>query len=1041
MERIIMSQSLKMNGFGQSDKVTDKQVDALFATVAAKAIELKRFPCALYRLQFNRNFTFLDAKNLAAYLNELGITDIYASPYLKARQDSLHGYDICDHSMLNPAIGSEEEYWEMIKEFKQFGLSQILDIVPNHMGIGEPCNRWWFDVLENGPSSIYSSFFDIDWNPLKEELKNKTLLPILGDQYGRALEKGELQVSFQQEEGVFYLHYYGIILPVNPHTYPHFLTSKSEILQQTLGLESEAVLEYQSIITGLEYLPAEAATDPAKITERNREKEILKRRLATLTIGKPEILEAILQSVREINGIVGDSRSFDRLDKLIEGQVYRLAYWRVAAEEINYRRFFDINDLAAIRVENMEVFEKTHQLVFRLVREQAVSGLRIDHPDGLWDPVGYFWRLQKRYILELCYRELSDELGQSPEPEIWAVYEQSLLERLEDTRVNHPDSPLLSSLYVVIEKILERREILPNGWFVEGTTGYDFCNQVNNLFVDNSNQKAFDELYSKFIGEKVKFADLVYQDKRQIMQVALSSELNMLALKLNRISEQDRCSRDFTLYNLRYALREVLACFPVYRTYIVANTGNVEKRDQAIIETAISRAKKRNPALDVSVFDFIRDILLLNQLGTDSEKAREMQYEFVMKFQQFSGPIMAKGLEDTSFYRYNRLISLNEVGGDPEQFGAKVEQFHRQNHERQRHWSYSLITTSTHDSKRSEDARARINTLSEMPRQWKAAVSRWARLNHRHRALVEGQYAPDRNEEYLLYQTLLGCWPIDTLTDEEYDVFIQRIQNFMLKALKEAKVHSSWINSNQPYDLAVQNFVKRILDRKTPNSFLDDFLAFQPTIAHFGVFNSLSQLLLKLTSPGVPDIYQGNEVWDFSLVDPDNRRPVNYSIRATLLAGLPESTEPVIARQLAEKKEDGRIKLFIIRQTLRFRNSNQTLFEKGAYLSLNIIGNQAEHICAFARTGGSQFSITVVPRLVNRLTGGALVLPLGKDWWKDNWLELPETVSGKRCFNIFTGEHLEISYINEKPALPLEIVLSHFPVALLVKEGNGYANE
>jgi (1->4)-alpha-D-glucan 1-alpha-D-glucosylmutase len=1014
-----------------------------------------RLPSATYRVQFNRSFTFADARHRAAYLDVLGVSDCYASPYLKARAESTHGYDIADHNSLNPAIGGESEYEAFVAELHARGMGQILDIVPNHMGIGESSNSWWMDVLENGPSSRYAPFFDIDWHPLKDELENKVLLPILGQQYGRVLENCELQLRY--DDGAFFLQYWQTDLPINPRTYIEILRVPLERLIETLGPEHEHILEYQSIMTGLDHLPPRTETERAKVVERSREKEILKRRLSTLAASAPEVHAAIDETVRLFNGTGGDPRSFDLLDMLIERQAYRLSYWRVAAEEINYRRFFDVNDLAAIHMEHPEVFEATHKLVLRLLAEGKISGLRVDHPDGLWDPAGYFRQLQERYVEVVNERlKAKDERRNGSDSD--STLSSSVL------RPSSSERPL----YIVAEKILARGERLPSDWAVYGTSGYDFLNAVNGIFVDGSTEKRFSEIYADFIGTRLRFDDLVYETRKQIMRVSMASEINVLAYQLNRISERNRYYRDFTLYSLREALRELIACFPVYRTYIVAATDQVEERDRIVIETAVNRARSRNPTIDPSIYDFLHDILLLHYPDTLDPEAREEQRTFVMKFQQMTGPVMAKGMEDTAFYVYNRLTSLNEVGGEPQRFGTSIAAFHRQNQERLRDWPASMLATATHDTKRGEDVRARINVLSELPEDWRKALTRWSRLNRRKKIMIGGKLAPDRNEEYLLYQTLLGAWPFAPTTDhgpktkdDTEDLsslvpgpsseFVERIQSYMVKAIREAKVNTSWLNPNTNYDEAVRGFVAAVLEDTPPSRFLADFRMLQAKVAHFGAFNSLSQTLLKLTSPGVPDIYQGTELWDFSLVDPDNRRPVDYDLRAWWLGELvdSQSRRADLARTLVDEKADSRIKLYLTHRVLRFRRDHAELFRTGTYTPLDATGDASEHIIAFTRaldgpsttSGRSAEAVVAAPRLLAKRLRDPDKLPLGADAWGNELLSLHGTPAGRRYRNIFTDEiHVAVER-DGVVGLPLAELFASFPVVLLEGIENAAVSE
>ncbi len=1027
--------SILVSDVSEIENATNAElVETVFNEVKNLMSERQHFPTATYRTQFNRHFTFKQATEQLNYLSKLGISDLYASPYFRARADSMHGYDICDHNSLNPSIGTPEEYEQMVNELHRQGMSQMLDIVPNHMGIGETCNTWWTDVIENGPSSLYAPYFDIDWKPLKAELTNKVLLPILGDMYGRVLENKELQIRFLPENGAFELSYYEHILPVNPRSYLFVLEYRHDELIKELGETSEAGLEYESILTALRHLPKWNDSEREKVLERHREKEVIKRRLAALCSQEPRLRAFIEQNVAEFNGVAGEPHSFDRLAELLDYQAYRLSYWRVAAEEINYRRFFDVNELAAVRVDQPFVFEATHKTIFRLLREGKLNGLRVDHVDGLRNPAAYFLNLQSRYFLEMCRMRLDEMRLEGEERD---RLEADLLARFDQERAANPQAPLSRPLNVVVEKILGRGESLPSDWAVYGTTGYEFTNAVNGLFVDSANQKAFDQIYASFIGEKTNFADMIYQTKKQIMWVSLASEVNVLTNLLNQLSEGNRIYRDFTLNSLRNAIREVIACFPVYRTYVTRNHEKLDKRDQFHVETAISRAKKRNPTIESSVFDFMRDVLLLNYPEDLNEDEQTLWYNFVMKFQQCTGPVIAKGLEDTAFYIYSRLISLNEVGGEPDHFGITLTNFHKQQTERQRNWPYSLLTTSTHDTKRSEDVRARINVLSEMPAEWKKAVSRWARFNRRKKALIEGQTAPGANEEYFLYQTLLGIWPFghDVMNEAAHRELIERVKAYMNKAMKEAKVNTSWINQNVPYEEAVMKFIETILDPPDPkNRFLPDFVAFQQKIAYYGVFNSLSQVLLKLTSPGVPDIYQGNEVWDFSLVDPDNRRPVDYNLRKWWLGELDQINDASGAAELVERKEDGRIKLYVTSRALRFRQQNRELFEKGNYTPLEVQGTAQESICAFARSYNDKEALIIAPRLLMRLASKpGETGPVTGNVWAGTSLVLPNAVAGAKYQNVYTEEIIEVKEQDGKSVIVLDEALANFPLALLVR--------
>ena len=980
-----------------------------------------KIPAATYRLQFNAGFRFSDAREILPYLQRLGISDIYASPYFKAREGSLHGYDILDQNSLNPEIGSEDEYEAMADELKRLDMGQILDIVPNHMCIEGQGNAFWMDVLENGPSSTYAGFFDIDWHPVKQELENKILIPILGDQYGTVLENGELRLTF--EEGSFFVHYHDHRLPIVPRTYSNILMLNISGLDQELSAEAPQLQELMSIVTAISHLPPTTEQNQERIAERYREKEVVKRRLWTLYQNSSAIRTFIDSNVDAFNGTRGDPRSFDLLDSLLRDQIYRISHWRVATEEINYRRFFDINSLGAIRVDDPAVFEKTHQLIFKLVETGKISGLRIDHADGLLDPEDYIKRLQTGCFIRM-YGTSQD--ADNEEKDAVAASRKKFDQIVAA-------SPNYKPFYIIGEKILLKAETLPDSWPVFGTTGYDFANQVNGLFVETANARLFETVYTRFLQHRVDFPQAVYDKKKLVMQAAMSSEINTLGHYLNRISEQSRHTRDFTLNSLIKSIVEVIAYFPVYRTYI--NSFEVLERDRQYIEATIGRAKRQNPAISASVFDFIRDVLLLRIPDSMNDELKTMWLDFVRRFQQITGPVMAKGVEDTAFYLYNRLVSINEVGGSPERFGITLEAFHGQNIERCKSRPLAMLATSTHDTKRSEDVRARINVLSEIPEQWREALSRWGRQNRKIKMVVEGKPTPSRNEEYLLYQTLVGTWPFCKPGDDEFALFRSRIKEYMLKAMREAKVHTSWISPNSLHEDAVMYFIDTILKESRHNSFLEDFASFQKLTAACGIFNSLSQVLLKITSPGIPDFYQGNELWDFSLVDPDNRRPVDYRLRSDQLdellrketaAGLLET-----AREVVATRDDGRIKMHLTRKTLNFRRENLELFETGRYLPLTVEGTCHEHVCAFERSVNDSSFLVVVPLFCSRLTQDSSGLPLGREVWRDTRIIQPFDSATSRYRNIFTGEELDLDQQDGQLSIAIKDILSVFPAALL----------
>lgn len=970
---------------------------AITSCEALPAPRVAVIPRATYRLQFNRDFTFAQAAEVIPYLAALGVSHCYASPYLKARPGSGHGYDIVDHAALNPEIGTPEDYERFVMVLREQGMGQILDVVPNHMGVMGADNAWWLDVLENGPASDYGAFFDIDWDPLSPDLKGKVLLPLLGDHYGTVLHRGELRLQFDADRGEFSLFYWQHRLPVDPATYPLILGHRIEPLAAALGTDQERLVGLQSLIAAFGRLPARLDTEPARMIERRRDKEVLKHQLAALCAACSDVVHHVEVTLAEFAGRAGDPASFDLLHELIQAQGYRLAYWRVASDEINYRRFFDINDLAALRMEEPEVFDATQRFVLDLVVRGKVDGLRIDHPDGLYDPGQYFGRLQER----VQGRPLAD--GES------------------------------LPLYLVIEKILAEHEQLPSDWPIHGATGYRFANLVNNLFVDAAAERPMTRVYHDFVADDVDFDDLVYRAKKLIMDTALASELNVLAYRLKRIAAASRDTCDFTLNRLRDALAEIVACFPVYRSY-VGPTG-VSADDRRHIDWGVAVAKKRSPADDTSIFDFVRGVLTTDMAQGRAEPLKSEVLAFAMKFQQFSSPVMAKGLEDTAFYRYHRLDSLNDVGGEPRRFGVSVAAFHAATRERARRWPHNLLATSTHDSKRAEDLRARINVLSEMPATWKLMLKRWSSLNRGKKRLIDGVEVPSRNEEYMLYQTLIGTWPLGDPGAVDLDAYRSRIEDYIVKALREAKEHSSWINVNAAYEEATTDFIRALLASGGKNRFLADFVPLVQPIAHQGLLNSLGQVLIKLASPGVPDIYQGCELWQFNLVDPDNRRPIDFALRQELLAQVraladaPAEELPQRLGPLLADMSDGRIKLYLLWQGLQLRSRWPEVFRDGTYRPLAVHGGGATHACAFARCCGNRTVVALVPRLYTRLLGDRYALPLGSPVWGDTTLQLPEDLAGKTWHNVLTGERHGAA-----DELPLAQLLACFPLALLTSE-------
>lgn len=967
-------------------------------------MEPPAIPIATYRLQFNQDFTFADASRIIAYLHQLGISHVYASPLLKARAGSPHGYDIVDHNALNAEIGDEKAFTAYIETLRRYGMGQIIDIVANHMGVGGDDNEWWLDVLENGEASVYAPYFDIDWHPANPALQNKVLLPFLGNHYGSILEQGELKLVFEPAQGRFSVRYYEHLFPIDPRTYPQVLALRMDRLEQIVQQQNGVFSEYTSLITECRSLPRRTEVSTLHRQQRREAGIVCKQQLAGLCRKQPEIEHFLAENVTQFNGTPGDTKSFDLLHQLLEAQAYRLAYWQVASDEINYRRFFDINSLAGLRMDNHKVFEATHRLIETQIRKGQIHGLRIDHPDGLSDPFSYYWDLKQM---------------------------------ITSARASQPGRQNGDTFYTVVEKILSRYERLPVDWPVSGTTGYELAYLLNGLFIYPGSERQFDRLYMRFTGRRLIFDDLLYERKKLIIRSALSSELTVLANLLNSIAQTDRHTRDFTHQSLREALGEVVACFPVYRTYITEERINEE--DHRYIQWAVAQAKRRNPATDRLIFDFIHDLLVLARLERASSNIRRKMIQLALRFQQYTAPVMAKGMEDTSFYVYNRLVSLNDVGFDPRIFAISSTAFHHENRQRLSDWPHNMVNTSTHDSKRSEDVRVRINVLTEVADEWIQHLGRWSRINRKKKRVLNEQRMPSRNDEYLLYQTLVGTWPLQPLDASGLAEFRQRISDYMLKAIKEAKMDTSWINPNEEYEEAMRHFVATLLDNPEQNAFLADFMPFQRRIARFGLLNSLSQTLLKLTIPGVPDIYQGTELWSFSLVDPDNRRPVDYQQRETGLQRLLEYSRTDngaagLLKRLLHQLEDGQAKLYVIYKTLHLRRDYAQLFNQGDYHGLAVHGPGAEHICAFVRSLEDRKLIVIASRWFARLLTDETQLPIGESVWGDTMIEAPASHGEEAYREVLSEVPVPLFEYDGMLYFEAAVVMAHFPVALLIND-------
>jgi (1->4)-alpha-D-glucan 1-alpha-D-glucosylmutase len=915
-------------------------------------------PVSTYRVQFGPHFRFSDGEAIVPYLDALGVGWLYASPYFRARPGSEHGYDVVDHNHLNPEIGSEADHRAMVGALRTRGMGHLVDFVPNHMGIGAD-NPWWRDVLALGRLSAYAHFFDIDWHA-RSTGRGKVVLPFLGDHYGAVLERGELTVAFDRTDGAFVLRYFEHRFPLAPSTYALVLE------RAAAGAPADAAValrERASAFAALRGRPREG-----------RKRSALRERIAGAQLELAATIAgdtALARAVDEACAAYADDP--DRLDALVRAQHYRPAYWRTAADEINYRRFFDINDLAGLRVEDAEVLARTHQLVFAMIADGRVGGLRIDHVDGLANPGGYVNLLVER----------AQALG--------------------------------NPLYVVIEKILLGDERLRSGWLAAGTTGYDFMNLVLGLFVDAAAERGFDRIYRRATGRSATFAEEAEAAKRRILRIDLASELFVLADALARIAAGDRRSSDFTTLGLRRALADTIVAFPVYRTYVVDE--RVEDDDRRVIESAVAQAVARSENPDPALYDFIGaavDGRLVKTPGARYDRVDVLR--FAMRFQQYTGPVMAKSLEDTAFYRYVRLAALNEVGGEPARFGRSVAEFHAANAERARTHPHAMLATATHDHKRGEDTRLRIAALTEFPAEWSRAIARWSRMNAGLRDAGRG--APSPVDELLFYQTVVGTLPLDAGPHADY---AERLAAYAAKAAREAKLHTSWTDPNATYEAALEAFVRGALAPDTP--FFRDASAFVAQLAPTAAVHGLAQVALKLTAPGVPDIYQGCELWDFSLVDPDNRRPVDYERRGALLADFRTRADgEALCAELLAAWPDGRIKLFVTWKLLQLRRERAATFASGAYRALRVDAPGADGVVAFARDD----VVVAAPRLVRaRLQPGGIALN-GEPG------SLMTGLPGGRFRSALDGREL---HADAAGAIPLAQAFAILPVAVLTAAG------
>jgi len=927
-------------------------------------------PRATYRLQLHKDFGFDALAACAPYLSALGVSHGYLSPYLKARPGSAHGYDIVDHAQLNPELGDEAAFRRMSESMKSHALGHILDFVPNHMGVGGADNPLWLDVLEWGADAEHAGWFDIEWDTQRRYLHNKVLVPLLGDQYGIELERGALELKFDPTDGSFAVWAYGTHkLPITP---PHYA--------RILGSEHA---ELERLADSFAWLPNWRLQMARRAAE-------FKTQLAALVDARADAREALYSRLTRFQGRAGEGAGWRELDALIQRQHWRVAYFRVAADDINYRRFFNISDLAGLRIELPEVFDHAHQRVLRLIKDGTIDGLRIDHIDGLLDPKAYLSRLQRR----IAARRGSGHF------------------------------------YLVAEKILAAHETLREDWQVDGTTGYDFLNQLTALLIDPSAEAAFTDCYRHFTGEQCTYAQIGRVCKLHIMDNEMSGELNVLARDMARLARQNPRTADFTQTLLRRAIKELIACFPVYRTYM-DSSALLDGADQRDLDWALAQARRNETAIDPSVFSFLEQVLTARLIQRPHSGFSHVSLlHCATRLQQYSGPVAAKGLEDTAFYRYNRFIALNEVGGDPSRFGSTLAAFHRANQQRAQRWPHSMLATATHDTKRGEDARARLAALSEFPEEWARHVNLWARILRGPNAQLgagDAALQPDRNDEYFLYQLLLGSWPSELLDEPPCEsaalgAYAERVQQTMLKSMREARVHTSWAFPNIPYEEAMKALIDSGLTGSRASAFMTAFLPFARQVANAGMYNSLIQTVVKLTAPGVPDLYNGAELWDLSMVDPDNRHPVDYALRQRQLREIDtalRADRSAALRQLMLDWRDGRIKLAVIAILLRHRAEQPDLYASGDYQPLPASGPRAEEIGAYLRTRGDRRLIVALARYTRRREAD------GFD--EQTHVPIPDALAGGPWRELLSGLTLAAANRLEPRAL-----FSHLPVAVLV---------
>ncbi len=927
-------------------------------------------PSATYRLQLTPELGFADAAELADYLEALGVSCLYTSPVLAARPGSTHGYDVADPTRLRPELGGDAAFERLCEALSRHDLGLLVDIVPNHMA-ADPANPWWSDVLRHGQASEYAAFFDLDWNPPSSPMHGRVLLPVLGRPYHQALAAGELSPVLA-DDGLA-LRYWERVFPLDPATWPELLRPVLDRLDRA----GEGNRELETIVSELEALPPR---HPRSRAVRSQWDRVGWPRLHDLLQSSQTVAAALDAELRRLAGRRGDASSFDRLHSLLARQAYRLAYWRSAREKLNYRRFFNISDLVGLRTERPEVFRAVHARVLELVAAGAVTGLRIDHVDGLRDPLAYLQRLRR------------------------------------EAHSAHGD------LYLVVEKILATDEELPPEWPVHGTTGYDILGAVSSLLVDPAGLVGLTRLADNITGRVGTFADTAYHTRRRIVRDLFPGELRALEHRLAELAERDRWACDVPRRELNRALEEVTACLPVYRTY--TRSGLVHGRDRRVVEAAVAQARRRAPTLSAGALGFLRRLLTLDLPQALDQEERSGWCDFVLRWQQVTGPVAAKGVEDTAFFREARLISLAEVGADPGAGALSPAGFHRFVTARLARWPHAMSTTATHDTKRGEDVRARLAVLSEIPEAFADCVARWREWNLPHRIQLERGPAPSPADELILYQSMIGVWPPG---DADLPDLSDRLVAFMRKAGREAKERTSWLQPNEAYEGAVERFVRTAL-AAAGSPFLTDLAAFADRVARYGALNSLTQVTLKLTVPGVPDLYQGSELWDLSLVDPDNRRPVDFTLRRRLLSELTrrrDADQAGLATELLVSWRDGRVKLWLTHRLLQLRRRLPRLFTDGDYRPLEVDGTAARHVVAFARRLDESWILVAVPLLLGRLTDVGEP-PLGARVWSDTTLRLPADAP-QSWRSVLTGR--------ECSSPELASLLQDFPVAVLTAGG------